>query len=127
MNDAHRSDESQSCTSTRNGSAGSLYGEGPRMTEEQPHLYTDLARWFHLLTAPADYAPAAAQALAALTEAIGEPPVTILELGSGGGNNASHMKAQAHVTLTDLSGDMLELSRTINPECEHIQGDMRSL
>jgi hypothetical protein len=97
------------------------------MTEEQPHLYTDLAQWFHLLTAPADYAPGAAQALAALTEAIGEPPVTILELGSGGGNNASHMKAQAHLTLTDLSGDMLELSRTINPECEHIRGDMRSL
>ena len=25
------------------------------MGDEQPHLYTDLAPWFHLLTAPADY------------------------------------------------------------------------
>ena len=31
------------------------------------------------------------------------------------------------MTLTDLSAEMLELSRTINPELEHIQGDMRTL
>ena len=54
-------------------------------------------------------------------------PKTVLELGSGGGNNASHMKAHFELTLTDLSPDMLDLSRTINPELEHIQGDMRTL
>ncbi len=27
-----------------------------RSTGEAPHLYSDLASWFHLLTAPADYA-----------------------------------------------------------------------
>ncbi len=93
----------------------------------QPHLYTDLAPWFHLLTAPAEYEPGAAHALATLTETIGTAPATILEMGSGGGNNAFHMKAHATLTLTDLSEDMLTLSRTINPECEHIQGDMRTL
>jgi hypothetical protein len=31
------------------------------------------------------------------------------------------------MTLVDLSRDMLDLSRTLNPECEHIQGDMRTL
>jgi trans-aconitate methyltransferase len=31
------------------------------------------------------------------------------------------------MTLTDLSPVMIEQSRKINPECEHIQGDMRSL
>ena len=52
----------------------------------------------------------------------------MLELGSGGGNNASHMKAHfPQMTLTDLSEGMLELSRTINPELEHVQGDMRTL
>ena len=52
---------------------------------------------------------------------------TVLELGSGGGNNASHLKHHFTLTLTDLSADMLAVSRTINPECEHIQGDMRTL
>ena len=51
----------------------------------------------------------------------------LLELGSGGGNNASHLKARFECTLTDLSPDMLALSRTLNPECEHIECDMRTL
>ena len=55
------------------------------------------------------------------------PVRTVLELGSGGGNNASHMKERFAMTLSDLSPDMLEVSRSINPELTHIQGDMRSL
>jgi SAM-dependent methyltransferase len=94
---------------------------------EQHPLYTDLAPWFHLLTAPEDYELDARHAFDVLTEAIGEPPRTVLELGSGGGNSASHMKAYATLTLTDLNGQMLELSRTINPEVEHVRGDMRTL
>jgi hypothetical protein len=90
-------------------------------------LYTSLAPWFHLLTAPEDYELDARHALDVLTATIGEPPRTVLELGSGGGNSASHMKAYARLTLTDLSEQMLELSRTINPEVEHVQGDMRTL
>jgi SAM-dependent methyltransferase len=37
------------------------------------------------------------------------------------------MKAHFDLTLTDISPGMLELSRTINPELEHIEGDMRTL
>ena len=51
----------------------------------------------------------------------------LLELGSGGGNNASHLKARFTCTLTDISPDMLALSQTLNPECEHLEGDMRTL
>ena len=84
--------------------------------------------WFHLLTAPEDYAEEAAFYRHLLTEACVKPPIdTVLELGSGGGNNALHMKAHFQLTLTDLSPQMLDLSRTINPELEHIQGDMRTL
>ncbi|MGZ5294917.1 MAG: class I SAM-dependent methyltransferase, partial [Actinomycetota bacterium] len=95
--------------------------------DDAPRLYGDLAGWFHLLTAPADYAAGAAHALTTFTGALGEPPATILELGSGGGNHASHMKARATLTLTDRSPAILALSRTINPECEHVAGDMRTL
>jgi SAM-dependent methyltransferase len=97
------------------------------MGETPPLLYGDLAPWFHLLTSPEDYALGAAHVLRTLGETIGGPPQTILELGSGGGNNASHMKAHARLTLSDLSAPMLALSRGLNPECEHVQGDMRTL
>ena len=96
-------------------------------SDPSPKLYHELADWFHLLTAPAEYAEEAEFYLKALVEASHRPPQTVLELGSGGGNNASHMKAHFKMTLTDLSPEMLDLSRTINPECEHIQGDMRTI
>lgn len=89
-------------------------------------MYGDLAAWFHLITAPADYAEEAAFYRKTLIDACDRPPETLLELGSGGGNNASHLKAHFTMTLVDLSPGMLDVSRTINPELEHIQGDMRS-
>ena len=92
-----------------------------------PKLYSDLAAWWPLMSAPEDYAEEAAFYQRTLLEACERSPRTLLELGSGGGNNASHMKAHFRMTLTDLSPGMLELSRTINPECEHIHGDMRTL
>ena len=51
----------------------------------------------------------------------------MLELGSGGGSLASHLKRQFTLTLTDLSEGMLAQSRAVNPEAEHIAGDMRTL
>ncbi len=91
-----------------------------------PLLYGELASWFHLLTPPEDYAEEAAYYRAALAGATA-PLRTLLELGSGGGNNASHLKASLRCTLTDLSPAMLEQSRRLNPECEHVAGDMRAL
>src|SRR5689334_22615878 len=90
---------------------------------DQPRLYTDLADWFHLLTAPEEYAEEAAFYFEALVQAAGgRLPRTLLELGSGGGNNAWHYKRRVDaVTLVDLSEGMLSLSRRINPECEHAQ------
>jgi SAM-dependent methyltransferase len=90
-------------------------------------MYGDLAGWFHLITAPAEYVEDAAFASRVLRESSARRPRTVLELGSGGGNNASHMKAEFELTLVDLSPGMLELSRGLNPECEHLVGDMRTL
>jgi SAM-dependent methyltransferase len=91
------------------------------------HMYSDLAPWFHLLTHPSDYADEAAFVRRVVDDvAIGEAR-TLLELGSGGGNNASHLKARFACTLTDISPEMLALSRALNPECEHLEGDMRTL
>jgi hypothetical protein len=38
-----------------------------------------------------------------------------------------HLKDRITLTLADLSASMLEVSRQLNPECEHVQGDMRTL
>jgi hypothetical protein len=91
------------------------------------HMYDDLADWFHLLTAPEEYADEAELVLALLREHVEGPLETLLELGSGGGNTASHLKADLRLTLADLAPRMLELSRGLNPECEHVLGDMRTL
>ncbi|MDQ6671131.1 MAG: class I SAM-dependent methyltransferase [Chloroflexota bacterium] len=103
-------------------------GEQDKTSREQPLLYTHLADWYHLLTAPAEYDEEARFFLRLITTALGGPARSLLELGSGGGNMASHYKRElAQVTLTDLSPHMLALSERINPECEHVQGDMRDL
>ena len=91
------------------------------------HMYTDLAPWFHLLTHPSDYMDEAEFVTRVVEEVVEGPARTLLELGSGGGNNASHLKQRFECTLTDLSPEMLALSRTLNPECEHLEGDMRTL
>ena len=51
----------------------------------------------------------------------------MLELGSGGGNNASHLKARFQMTLVEPSPGCWTVSRALNPECEHVQGDMRTV
>jgi len=92
-----------------------------------PKLYGPLASWFHLLTAPEDYGYEAEYYTRLIVEACDAPPRTLLELGSGGGNSASHLKVHFDMTLVDLSPQMLEVSRGLNPECEHVQGDMRTV
>jgi SAM-dependent methyltransferase len=94
-------------------------------------LYTDLAAWWPVLSAPADYAEEAAFYRRLILEACpslaGAAAPALLELGSGGGNNASHLKATFRMTLVDRAPGMLAVSRALNPECEHIQGDMRTV
>jgi SAM-dependent methyltransferase len=86
-----------------------------------------LASWYHLLSSPQDYADEAEFARNLLIQSSTTTTYTVLELGSGGGNNASHLKAYFRMTLVDLSPGMLALSSTLNPECEHLAGDMTSV
>jgi SAM-dependent methyltransferase len=110
-----------------NGPGGPEGPEGPETPGSGPKLYSSLSSWWPLLTAPADYAEEAALYQRILISACERSPQTMLELGSGGGNNASHLKAHFQLTLVDRSTGMLEVSRTLNPECQHVQGDMRTV
>ncbi len=91
-------------------------------------IYSEFAAWWPLLSAPKEYADEA-DFFVKLFQKAGLPKSpSLLELGSGGGNNALHMKkAFASVTLTDLSAEMLAVSRQLNPDCKHFEGDMRSV
>jgi SAM-dependent methyltransferase len=91
-------------------------------------MYDELAPWWPLLSAPSDYADEASYYADMLHERSSREPRTLLELGCGGGNNACHMKRRfEQLTLVDLSPGMLEVSRSLNPECEHLVGDMRDV
>src|SRR5262245_66639054 len=90
-------------------------------------LYSDLAAWWPLMSAPEDYEEEAAYYQQTLLGASPHALQTMLELGSGGGNNASHLKARFTMTLVEPSPAMLAASRALNPECEHVQGDTRTV
>lgn len=92
-----------------------------------PKLYHELASWWPLLSTPEDYAEEAEFYQQTIVSVCSTMPETILELGCGGGNNASHLKKHFRMTLVDVSPDMLAVSRSLNPECEHLQGDMRTV
>ncbi|HEX7085078.1 MAG TPA: class I SAM-dependent methyltransferase [Vicinamibacterales bacterium] len=93
----------------------------------RPHLYSTLTPWYRLVDPPEDHEEEAETYTAALVDAIHGSAGTLLELGAGAGHNALFMKRRFRCTLTDLSPEMLALSRELNPDCEHVEGDMRTL
>jgi SAM-dependent methyltransferase len=90
-------------------------------------LYRELAEWWPLFSEPSHYAPEAEFIRKVFEESSGSSPLNVLELGSGGGNNASHLSAHYALTLVDVSPEMLAVSRKLNPACEHVEGDMRTV
>jgi SAM-dependent methyltransferase len=93
----------------------------------QPLMYGELVDWYRLLDPPDDHAEEVASFIAAFERAIEGPAQTLLELGSGAGHNAVHLARRFDCTLTDISEPMLGLSRALNPQCEHVACDMRTL
>jgi SAM-dependent methyltransferase len=89
-------------------------------------LYDELAGWWPLISPPEQYA-ADAQSLARVFAAAPRPVREVLDLGSGGGHVAWHLKEQLDLTLVDISAPMLAVSRELNPECAHVQGDMLTI
>jgi SAM-dependent methyltransferase len=90
-------------------------------------LYDRLAGWWPLFSDPREYRLEAAHITRVLRKSTTPPPHTVLELGSGGGNSAYHLKAHFAMTLVDRSPQMLRVSRNLNPECTHVRGDIRNL
>jgi len=92
-------------------------------------LYKDLAWTFPIISAPEEYIPEA--------KIIGDlirkhfpgphPPRTLLHLGCGGGHMDWAMKKEFQITGADISETMLGMARKLNPECDYVTGDMRTV
>jgi SAM-dependent methyltransferase len=79
------------------------------------------------MSGPEEFKHEAALFKRVLTKSIKPAPRTLLELGGGSGFVASHLKSRFKMTLVDLSPRMLAISRGLNPELEHLEGDIRTL
>ncbi len=90
-------------------------------------MYDEIAAWWPLLSPPEEYEEEAAFYGRVMAEACDGDARTLLELGCGGGSNASFLKRRFACTLVDPAPGMLAHSRRLNPECEHLEGDMRTV
>src|SRR6478752_2127468 len=79
--------------------AGTRCGKMTAMTGNaaEHRLYADLASWWPLISAPEEYTEEAATAATILNSAAIDVH-EVLELGSGGGHNAVHLKQRFRLT-----------------------------
>lgn len=89
-------------------------------------LYSDLAPWWPLISPVEEYEQDAGSLGRVFATAL-VPVRRVLDLGSGGGHVAWYLKRQFALTLVDRSAAMLAVSSELNPECEHVEGDMRTI
>ncbi len=89
-------------------------------------LYRELAGWWPLISPPAEYAEDA-ELLTRILDDGDRPARSVLDLGSGGGHVAAYLTDGRSLTLVDMSAEMLAVSRQLNPDCKHVQADMRTI
>jgi SAM-dependent methyltransferase len=90
-------------------------------------MYDDLAYLWPWVSTPEGYAEEARYWREVLREKLGPGQHRILELGVGGGNNLSHLTRDFQATAADLSEEMISHSKRLNPDVEHLVGDMRTI
>lgn len=90
-------------------------------------LYGELAEWYPIFAPPEECRKEALFFARALAKASDQKPRQVLELGSGAGNIAFHLKRRFAMTLVDQSPQMITVSRALNPDCEHVEGDIRTV
>ena len=88
------------------------------MTER---LYHDIAGWWLVISPPAEYAEEAELYVGMIRTSARRPVREVLELGSGGGNNASHMKHAFGMTLVEPSDEMRENTAGSTPSANTYQ------
>ena len=90
-------------------------------------MYTKFARYWKVISDRADYAKEAEHWRRALRTKLGSGRHEILELGVGGGHNLSYLTGDFQATAADISPEMIEQARKLNPDVEFHVGDMRTI
>jgi len=90
-------------------------------------LYSDLSWLWPIWGDPTvSYAKYCDHVVQLLQKHARRPIETLLNIACGGGKNTFNLKKHYRVTGVDISRPMLNLAEKLNPECEFLQGDMRS-
>lgn len=97
------------------------------MKKKQWRAYTDLAWTDSIIAPPKDYAEETEQFVKAIKENSHIETKTLLHLGCGAGGHDYTFKKHFKVTGVDISEEMLELAKEVNPEIKYICGDMRTV
>jgi SAM-dependent methyltransferase len=92
-----------------------------------PRLYADLAWVWPFVSPPEDYAEEVATFRARFRRHGVPDDDAVLHLGCGGGSIDWHLKRHYRVTGVDVSPGMLEHARSLNPEVEYLEGDIRDV
>ncbi len=90
-------------------------------------LYNNLSWIWPIVSPPEDYVEETELFSRIIKEKAAIEVRTLLHLGCGGGRNDYTFKNHFEVTGVDLSSEMLELARDLNPGLNYICGDMRTI
>lgn len=98
-------------------------------------LYHDLAHLWPIISPPEEYTVEAAEWRDLIWSEFGwtgnqpawDPRARLLDMGCGGGHLLSHFTRHFTTEAVDVSPQMLEISRGLNPTTVHHLGDMRTI
>ena len=110
----------------------------PRRRPELPvtlRLYHDLAHLWPIISPPQEYTVEAAEWRDLIWSEFGwtgnqpawDPRARLLDLGCGGGHLLSHFTRHFTTEAVDISPQMLDISKELNPNTIHHLGDMRTI
>lgn len=99
---------------------------GKKAKIQANRMYGDLSYLFHIITPPDHYINESNFVANKIKELSAFPPKTLLNLGSGAGHNDMTLKNHFKLTGVDISENMQERARRLNPEVTYIRGDMRT-
>lgn len=97
------------------------------MDKNKNRLYNDLAWTWPIISPPSDYVKESEEYRRLIIKHSKIEVKTLLDLGCGGGHNDFTLKRYFEITGVDVSSQMLEGAKKLNPEVTYLSGDMRSV